>query len=136
LIFYAGLTLAISYFITYLRATGRLVPVENITFENQGDTTLGLTEWVWKNFWEMMEKSLTWFLQIPFAVLTIILALALWPYQQGRDDGLKQIAQHQQYGCTEKDTLAAMTQCIYIFDLSKSDNYKPIAQGVLVAADK
>lgn len=122
--------------ITYLRATGRVELVEDITFENQGDTSLGLTEWVWKNFWEMMEKILTGFLHIPFAVLTIKLALALWPYQQGRDDGLKQIAQHQQYGCTAKDTLAAMTQCIYIFDLSKSDNYKPIAQGVLVAADK
>lgn len=133
---FLGLILAIAYLITYLKIKGRLEPVEDITFENQGRSILGLTEWIWKNFWEMVEKSLTWFLHIPLAVLTTILVLALWPYQQGRDDGLKQIAQHKEYGCTAKDSLPDMVQCIYIFDNSKSSNNKLVAQGILVAADK
>lgn len=136
LILFTGLILGVSYRLTYLKTKGRLKPIEEITFENQGQSTLGLTKWVWTNFWETMEKSLTWFLHIPLAVLTVLLLLAMWPYQQGRDDGLKQIAQHQEYGCTAKDSLPDMTQCIYIFDTSKSSSHELVAQGVLVAADK
>lgn len=135
LILYAGLILGVSYRITYLKTMGRLEPVEEITFENQGRSTLGLTEWIWKGFWEKMDKSLTWFLHIPLAVLTVLLFLALWPYQHGWDDGLKQIAQHQEYGCTAKDSLPDMAQCVYIFDNSKSSN-ELVAQGILIAADK
>ncbi|NQY27563.1 MAG: hypothetical protein HRT92_10370 [Piscirickettsiaceae bacterium] len=136
LILYAGLILGISYGVTYLKTKGKLEHVEEITFENQGRLTFGLTEWIWKIFWETMNEGLTWFLHIPLAVLTVLFLLALWPYQQGRDDGLKQIAQHQEYGCIAKDSLPDMTQCIYIFDNSKSNSDELVAQGILVAADK
>jgi uncharacterized protein YcfL len=66
-------------------------------------------------------------------VSTVIIGLTP---SHGRDEGLIQVAQHQEYGCTAKDSLPEMTQCTYIFDTSKNSSDKLIAQGILVAADK
>ena len=125
-------TSMLMFFVSQKKKSKKWILAEDSTQENQGRSFWGLTMWQWKLLGQIIHDVITWAL-LPVIILLCVATVAIFPYQTGREDALKQIQDHHQYSCAEIEKLENIVQCSQLIDTS--DNNNIISQGIMVTSN-
>lgn len=129
-------TIAVCSFFYFVRLENKGVDIfaNPITKANQGRTVLGFTQWHWICCGKMLMGigSLSY---IPLAVVSLIAAIVILPFQKGGQNALKEIESFRKDGCeVVAGGSRSFSRCVYLMDISSS-NPTVVAQGLLVTTN-
>lgn len=120
-------------FVVRQKSKGIDALAKKINKEYQGRTILGFTQWHWLCLGEVVGTIWNW----SWAVVALVMfasAVVILPFHHGNFDAQTQIMQYQKNGCADISKMPEPFSCIYLIDISSSDDV-PVTQGFLVTAN-
>ncbi len=125
--------LVVMYIATHLKSKGKLKFDNPISKENPGRKILGMSQWNWILWWEMVENMYIW-LVIPIVFLLLPILVLVTPFEKGKSDAQKQIDQFALHQCDPLKVKKDDVTCTSLIDISVTPN-KVLMQGISVAAN-
>ncbi len=121
--------LGVLYFFVHMKNKGVIsVDYADITLEKKGEKIFGLTQWHWKIFSETAGEVGHWFYW-PLVVLIVAAVLAVFPFEDGKQNALKQLVEFRENGCGKQGS------CTRLLRTDGGSESLLVVEGIVVAAN-
>ena len=125
--------LVIIYVAAHFKSKGKPPFSAQITKENPGRKILGLSQWHWICWWELVETFYAWLLY-PIAFLLVPILVMVNPYERGKQDAQRQIEELASHKCDSLLVKKGQVRCVELIDVSQTPN-KVLFEGMVITAN-